>query len=177
MADVTLLGSRRLLLIMNLPSGDGDAQATKVSTMVAVCVHLLVLSWSCNAGCHECAAERHEVDSAFELAGVCSPRPCDQVSLQPNHGCRERQGCQVLNGQLDLLPALVEQNVGCSRYNVLWVDSLHCFVIEAVPGGSTSLAVGSVVPTSWIAHVIRHSVQIIYGRCHLQPKHRCVRRK
>ena len=56
MADVTLLGIRRLLLIMSLPSGDGDAQAAKVSTVVAVCVHLLVMFWLCNAGCHECAA-------------------------------------------------------------------------------------------------------------------------
>ena len=67
----------------------------------------------------------------------------------------------MLDAGLDLLPTLVEQDIGCSRYDVLGVDSLHCSIIEAVPGARSSLTVGSVMPTNWIAHVICHSVQII----------------
>ena len=103
------------------------------------------------------------------LLKFASPRPCGQVSLQPHVGCRERQGWQVLDAGLDLLPTLVKQDIGCSRHDVLGVNSLHCSIIEAVPGARSSLTVSSVVPTSWTAHVICHSVQIIYWRCHLQP--------
>ena len=91
--------------------------------------------------------------------------------------CRERQGRQLLHGGLELLPMLVEQDIGCSRYGVLGVNGFYCCVIKAVPGASSSLTVSCVVSPGGVAPVICHSVQIIYGRCHLQPNQRCVRLK
>lgn len=86
---------------------------------------------------------------------------------------RGRDG-RVLVGGLELLSTLVKQYVGFIRYDVLGVDRPHCIIIEAVPGAGSSLAVSSVVPPSWVALVICHSIQIIYWGCHLQSNQQYV---